>query len=91
MKFTMLDMSTCHITKETNEMLLNESIQDAVYYQKPGYGFFINVPDDLEDAENGDVPGDLYKCMKFAQDDGCQWINLDCDGTVIDKLPQYEW
>lgn len=91
LKYTMLDMSTCHISKETNEMLLHESIKDVIYYQKPGYGFFLHIPDDLTEAENGGIPGDLYKCMKFAQDANCQWINFDCDGTVINELPKYNW
>ena len=72
-------------------MLLNESIEDVVYYQKPGYGFFVHIPDNIEDAENEDVPADLYECIKYAHDNGCHWINLDCDGTVIDDLPKYDW
>lgn len=91
LKFTMLDMSTCHITKETNDLLLKNSIGDVVYYQKPGYGFFIHIPDDLEETENGDAPVDLYRCIKFALNNGCQWINMDCDGEEIEELPKYEW
>lgn len=90
-KYTMLDLSTCHITKETNDALLAEKIRDVVYYQKPGYGFFVHIPECLEDVEDGDIPVDLFKCLVYALENGCDWINFDCDGEMENKLPRYIW
>ena len=45
----------------------------------------------MAEIEYGDVPFDLRLCMKFAKENHCQWINMDCDGEVIDELPKYEW
>ena len=89
--YRMLDLSTCHITKETNDALLEEKIQDVVYYQKPGYGFFIHIPECLEDVEDGDIPDDLFKCLVYALENRCDWINLDCDGVIEEDLPKYVW
>ncbi len=89
--FQMLDMSTGHITKETNAKLLNNNINIA-YYHKPEFGFLISVPEDIDDFYDvNDIPEDLYKCLCFAIEKGFQWINLDCDGAVIKELPIYNW
>lgn len=87
--FQMLDMSTGHITKETNDKLLNDDVNIA-YYHKPECGFLISVPEDAEDVE-GILPEDLERCLQFARERGFQWINLDCDGEVIKELPVYNW
>jgi len=88
-KFTMLDMSTGHISKKTNQRLLNREIESVIYYDKPKYGYFIHIPEDLDELE--DVPDDLMECLKFAKKHKCDWINLDCDGEIYNELAAYNW
>jgi len=88
----MLYMSTCHISKETNYLMETNKIND-LYYKKIEdgslYGYFIYTEQVLD--EDNDVPEDLARCIKFARQVGCTWINMDCDYDAIDELPKYEW
>lgn len=87
----MLTISTAHITKETADLLNVEMKEDNMWlcvYNKENYGWFIHVPDDLEDLN---VPDELMKCLLFAKDIGCDWLCLDCDGEVLPYLHQYNW
>ena len=100
--YSMMDMSTEHITKETAELLEQNKIDAIVYYAKlvdrgdctkGCYGWFIHIPEDeLEyDALKRELPSELYNIIDFAYRYGCAWINMDCDGEIIDELPTYEW
>lgn len=85
-----LYMSTCHITEATDNLMANGKIRDLVYYPKVEdgmqYGYFIYT----EDFMGNDVPEDLVRCVEFARNNGCSWINMDCDGDEVDGLPVYE-
>lgn len=88
----MLTISTVHITKETNDLLESEADKNITIgfpevYGKENYGYFIHVPEDLEEYE--EVPRDLLKCMLLAQKNDCEWLCLDCDGEVVDELETY--
>lgn len=103
MKITnMLTLSTAHITKETADKLNHdcEPIAPEDYnlhsfcwelgiscYSKSIYGWFLWI----DRANHEAAPEDLRLCMKFALDNGCEWLCLDCDGLVEDSLPTYEW
>lgn len=89
-----LDISTAHITKETDEFLRRQVKNDnspLIVYEKE-CGYFVCVPDedDLDDIEMY-IPSDLASCLGFARKHNCQWLILDCDAEVIDKLETYEW
>ena len=87
-----LDISTAHITKETNELLIKNSDNEQfpVIVLKTGHGFFINIPYNIDELER-ELPGDLISCLGFAQKYSCRWLMLDCDAEVIDDLETYDW
>lgn len=87
-----LDISTAHITKKTDEYLqkqIGNYNSPLIVYEKE-YGYFICVPWELDDIEMY-IPSDLASCLGFARKHNCQWLILDCDAEVIDKLETYEW
>lgn len=92
----MLTLSTCHITEETNNRMLDlspEEILDLfpiIVYPKDGYGYFVVVP--FENEENSRrVPQDLKDIIKFAKANSCEWVMLDSDGLANEYLPSYNW
>ena len=87
-----LDISTAHITKKTDEYLQRqiENYNSPLIVYKKEYGYFICVPWELDDIEMY-IPSDLASCLGFARKHNCQWLILDCDAEVIDKLETYEW
>lgn len=83
----LLDISTAHITKETNAKLEADDEKGALYVVPHHYGYFIYVPDD----EEPETPDDLKAIFKFAKDRDCGWVKLDCDAEKYDELPTYNW
>ncbi len=82
-----LSVSTAHISKGTCGFLcwLPHEI-DAVIYKKGYYGWFI-LTCDLDEQSN--IPNDLWKLMKFSEANGCDWLNIDVDGPIVDGLETY--
>lgn len=87
--YKMLVLSLGHISKKTAE-LLEENNVGVVTYPKSEYGWFIVVTD-WNGIDANPVPNDLAKCLQFAEEQGCDWLCLDCDGETVDKLPLYQW
>lgn len=101
-KFTMLDMSTAHLTDQTLSMMEDGTeFDEVVYYPKwndeyhSNYGYFIHVSEELtsydeeslaELKEDG-LPEDLLSVILFAGENKCDWINIDVDGEIISELP----
>lgn len=91
---TMITLSTCHITKETDKWLKSEAENTdcgsgLIVYEKD-CGYFIMTPDSF-DFEDMDVPEDLRRVLEFAIKTRITWICLDADGPVEEILPVYEW
>lgn len=88
-----LDISTAHITKKT-DMFLNRQAKFDYYspliVYKKECGYFINVPDDLDEMEMH-LPNDLVECLGFAKKHDCYWLVLDGGAEIIDELKTYEW
>lgn len=82
---SVLGLSTSHITLETSINI--PRLQDLTAHPY-AEGFFIFIPDDINSCE---LPSDLKKCMNFAKDHGCKWLNLDRDAEEIKELPIYDW
>lgn len=87
-----LDISTAHITRETDEYLKweMESEYGNLIVNKKECGYFICVPYNIDDIEMH-IPTDLVKCLGLAKKHGCNWLVLDCDAEIIDELETYEW
>lgn len=84
-----LTISTAHITEETDRKLQDNSElnrMDLSVYEKGEYGYWIYV-----DSSRDRIPEDLKKCLKFAEQNDCQWLCLDCDGEEVPELPTYDW
>ena len=83
-----LAASTAHISKETAEKLEHNAFQ-VVAYDKNGYGWFILCVgfDDWKKY----IPEDLFQLMKFAEANGCDWLNLDGVCPIIEGLKTYDW
>ncbi len=88
-KHSMLALSTGHVSDETASLMQLDNIDGVVIYDKPGYGWFVVVPDgelEMEEIEES-CPKDLYECLKLAQKEGCDWIMFDSDVEAVDELP----
>lgn len=89
-----LTISTAHITEETDRKLQDNSelnLMDLSVYEKGEYGYWIYIdPLDILMC-HANIPEDLLNCIKFARQNDCRWLCLDCDGEVVPELPTYEW
>ena len=93
----MLTLSTAHIKETTAEAIekrydshLCNWPDELSIYNKEEFGWWIHLPDDsVENLCN--VPGDLAACLNLAEENGCEWLCLDCDGLIATCLPTYEW
>lgn len=86
-----LDLSTAHITPETDRFLDIESqwkLSEVIVYNKER-GYFVHVPEKISELVN--VPSDLKNCLKLAQKHGCNWLVLDGDAEIVEGLKTYEW
>ena len=92
-RLNMLALSTGHVTKDTAELMDNNTIDGVILYNKDNAGWFVYIPEkcDFDELKGSDCPSDLYQCMKFARDNGCDWLMFDCGVDVIDDLPVYNW
>ena len=86
----MITISTAHI-KESTTSFLDETLLLPVY--PSDYFYTIWIEDDTEyyDTFKNAIPNDLWACIMFAHNLGCQWLCLDGDGKIVDELPVYEW
>lgn len=87
----MITISTAHI-KESTTSFLEEILLFPVY--KFDYFYIIWIDDDMEPylkPFKNAIPNDLWGCIMFAHNLGCQWLRLDRDGEIMDELPIYEW
>lgn len=87
----MVTVSTAHIKESTMEFL-DETLLLPVY--QSDYFYMIWISDDTEDylgPFKNETLKDLWDCIMFAHNLGCQWLRLDGDGEIMDELPIYKW
>lgn len=60
-------------------------------FAKADYGWFQYVCDDLGICEADDIPLEIRSGLHVARREGCGWIMWDCDGPLLDELPEYAW
>lgn len=88
--FSMLELSTAHISLETNQMLEKDTLSLAFFAKSDmnmQYGWFISVPYDDEDW----LPDDLQRIMNLAKEKNFKWVMLDCEGARSEHLPVFDW
>jgi len=90
-----LDLSTAHITAQTNHLLtaLCETDEWPFYGEVPNvnnlhYGYLIHVHCD---PANTEWPDDLKAVVALARKSKCDYIMLDRDADQLDNLPVYDW
>ena len=73
-----------------------ETILDAMpeEIERESYGWWIHVPQDSKSKgldELKGLPSDLFDCIKYADEHGCDWICFDSVYDTVSGLPEYEW
>ncbi len=81
----MLVLSTAHISPATCNAFL-PSYRGPIW-PKGDYGWFVYVPDDVDDA----MPDDLKACLALARETGACWVMFDRDQAEMTALPIHEW
>lgn len=89
----MLTVSSAHIKEETAQFLNDETRDELIVYPKLVYGWFILANPGTEDfeAELTRIPEELANLIRFAKENGCDWLCLDCDGDKVEGLPIFDW
>jgi len=86
----MMDLSTAHITKETDAYLQEQALADvgpeSIVYAKGRWGYIVHIGEDT-----ASLPDDLASLIKLCQSEGCSWLVLDADGPIVDDLPTWDW
>lgn len=98
-----MEMSTCHITAEDNELLKEyidvppEKHPQIVMAYENGYMVstwhnFVDNPEKFEEQllKIGHSPA-YVNLLRVAHDAGAKWLCLDCDASDYNWLPRYEW
>ncbi|WP_017815128.1 DUF5983 family protein [Paenibacillus shenyangensis] len=88
-KHNMLAISTAHIEPTVLEKMNDGENVGCIYYAKEGYGFFLPVVD-LLDGSAGQLPECLDQAITLARREGCTFLMIDGDVSVIEQLPEYE-
>lgn len=100
----MMCLSTGHVsalTAESISSLFNLGVppkwaQRLTAYPHGEYGWLICIAGDVLDhmvRESVDVemPEELLKVIRYADERGCEWLLLDRDAELIDDLPEFDW
>lgn len=81
----MLQISTGHVAEATAKGLDKRQIN--ILTIKHEHGWFVWVDDQPDDS----VPADLVACLNVARQNGCSWINFDCDSEKVPDLQLFDW
>ncbi|MFC0205326.1 DUF5983 family protein [Novosphingobium soli] len=86
---TMLVLSTAHMSMTT----AGDWIARCPWacFEKGDYGWFMYVCDDASITEAHDIPLEIRSAIHVARRERCEWIMWDCDGPILDELPEYDW
>lgn len=79
-----LTLSTAHISFQTASLLDQDALECS--RRTDEYGYVINTY-----WADHSLTQDLNQVLDFARDNGCDYVNLDRDGPVVDELPAYDW
>lgn len=92
-----LDVSTCHITKEDNEILQNTLIDVPGLVVYPvDHGYFMPLCEHYEGIEaeraKSALSPSFWKIVDMARKRGCALIRLDADGMDhFHDLDRHDW
>lgn len=98
-----LDLSTGHMTHRDNELLATVNKEDALcgldlpLVRPFEYGNFVWVPDteDRDQYESGyakyGFSPEFIGVLRYARENGCDWVNFDRDADTCEDLPTFNW
>ncbi len=81
----MLVISTAHLAPGDVELLTDV----AGVYEKGEYGYFVNIP--AKEHQRDDLPQSLQDILDFGRDSQAEWVMIDRDAEIVDRLPTYDW
>ena len=90
-------VSTAHISQKDNELLKIEAehIGDllVVYHYDYGFRIFTGTPiDELVTQEVINKYSSTFcALLRIAEKNNCDWLKLDCDGSLIEGLKRFYW
>lgn len=85
-----LVLSTAHIEPLT--MRRAHHLPNFLADHEYGAYFYVGSVGDvscIEDPE--DYPSDLYACLLYARQLGCEEVKFDSDGPIYEGLKSYDW
>lgn len=85
-----LVLSTAHIEPLTMEIA--SQLPHFIAEHQYGAYFYVGQAGDVtpfEDPE--DYPSDLYACLLYARQLGCEEVKFDSDGPIYEGLKSYDW
>lgn len=95
---TSLDISTAHITRQDDKLLraaCKGKDTNPVSAYKYQYGYFVHVPDKDEGLNKACIKEEYSKEFTLlliqARELGCKYIQFDCDGTIYEDTPTFNW
>lgn len=89
-----LTLSTMHLlwttTLEIDRWIELDPSDRPIAVADTHYGWFVAAKVQAHDGSST-VPDDLLAVLRFAQDQGCDYVLFDRDGPFVDGLPAFEW
>lgn len=89
-----LTLSTRHLpwttTLEIDKWIELDPSDRPIAVADTHYGWFVATKVLAHDSSST-VPDDLLVVLRFAQDNGCNYVLFDRDGPFVDGLRVYEW
>lgn len=99
----MAEACTSNVTQGDCELLDrwdedSEGQRPLVWYQKPGYGWFVHVNDLHKEKAIFTKEAKAYGFSKAfitlvlaASKQGFSWVDIDRDAEPVDGLPEFDW
>jgi hypothetical protein len=90
-----MDCSTCHVTKEEcNDLLERDECPIAAYPFEYGHFVYVSLSDIdgyCKEALEFGFSESFVNLIRLAHKQGCKYLCLDCDGFVYEDLPKFSW
>jgi len=91
--FKVLDISTCHITKNDGALLSRSGKTfldgDPIVYDY-GEGSFVYCGGLANGPYKNSSP-EFNQILEFANRKGCRYVCFDCDGPEYPDIPRFDW
>ena len=95
--YKILNLSTTHLSADTCKDLdawcRTIDLNRKAFSQSPtllgatDYGWIIYCTEASVVEEDATLPADMLACMKYAREQGCEFLLFDADAEEIDDLP----